>query len=120
MDRSSQRRRMRPTGSRNSARAISPTEPARPVAGPGGGRRLADGLVIDAAIVARLLGVRLLRIEAALSVAPARFAAPRALPVPAARPIGTGLAAARRCIDEGAVSLAASRQPVPRATNPER
>jgi hypothetical protein len=81
---------------------------------PDGRRRLADGLVIDAAVVARLLGVRLLRIEAAVAVSPARIDPPPAVahavrPVPIARPIGTGLAQARGYHDDGAVSLAASR-----------
>jgi hypothetical protein len=81
---------------------------------PDGRRRLADGLVIDAAVVARLLGVRLLRIEAAVGVAPARIDPPSAVPpglrpVPVARPIGTGLALARGYLEDGAVSLAASR-----------
>ena len=59
---------------------------------------------------ARLLGLRLLGVEAAVVVAPAEMReaavpAPRLRP----RPIGAGLAAAERCIDEGAAVLAASR-----------
>jgi hypothetical protein len=81
---------------------------------PDGGRRLADGpVVIDAGVEARLLGVRLLRLDASLTVAPARVVAPPAPPSPrplrADQPIGAGLAVARRLLDDGAASLAASR-----------
>lgn len=62
-------------------------------------------------MVARLLGLRLLKADAAVVVAPAEMravapAAPRIRP----RPIGAGLAAAERCIEEAAATLAASQE----------
>jgi hypothetical protein len=70
-------------------------------------------VVVDASIVARLLGIRLLRIDAVLTLSPARIVAPAASPrarrAQDGRPIGAGLALARRHIDEGAASLVASR-----------
>jgi hypothetical protein len=59
---------------------------------PGG--RLADGLIIDASIVARLLGLRLLTLDARIRLAPARFTAagPPAPPTtPAPDRTGTAL-----------------------------
>ena len=88
---------------------------------PDGARRLADGFVIEASIVARLLGIRLLRVEARLVVSPAEMLTETrnpagALPARNLRAIGSGrigaqLAAAQRRIDEGATRLHAGRPP---------
>ena len=77
---------------------------------PDGARRLADGLIIEACIVARLLGVRLLRVEATVVVSPAEMLSD-ARDSAGSRPIGARLAAAQRQIDEGATRLQASRAP---------
>jgi hypothetical protein len=66
--------------------------------------RTADGLVVEASVVARLLRIRLLAIDARVVVSPARVTGRRR-----AGPIGVRLATAERLIDEGAASLAASR-----------
>jgi hypothetical protein len=71
-------------------------------------RRLADGLLVEASVVARLFRVRLLAIEASLVITPADVRAGR--PGGRPRPIGPGLAAAVRVIEEGEASLAASRR----------
>jgi hypothetical protein len=69
--------------------------------------RDADELLVEAHIVARLLGIRLLTLDARVTVVPAelngRAGAPRA--------IGTGLAAAERLLGDGTASLSASREP---------
>jgi hypothetical protein len=78
-------------------------------ASPDGSRRLADGLLIEASVVARLLGLRLLEVDAAVVVAPAET---REVALATSRvrsqPVGAALAAAERCIDEGAATLAAA------------
>ena len=73
--------------------------------------------MIETSIVARLLGIRLLRLEATLVASPARMliddrVATCALPPPdrsmiRSHPIGARLAAAQRHIDEAATSLQA-------------
>jgi hypothetical protein len=86
-----------------------------------GGRRLSEGLVVEASVVARLLRIRLLVIDASLIVAPAPVkgrtraatdAADDPPLTPRARPraIGAGLAAAEQCLSEAAASLARSRR----------
>ena len=83
---------------------------------PGREGRLSDGLVIEACVTARLLGIRLLRIEAGVLVSPAdtqpRSAAAAAsafTPSTRSRPVGARLIAAERCIEEAAARLADSR-----------
>jgi hypothetical protein len=91
-------------------------------------RRPSDGLVVEASIVARLLGVRLLRLNATVVIAPADVTAQpsarhdsrprtrtRPLGVPPSRsaPVGGGLAQAVQRIDESAAILAEARRPVP-------
>jgi hypothetical protein len=89
---------------------------------PDGAQRLSEGLVVEASVVARLLRIRLLVIDASLIVAPAHvrgrtraatYTADERLapdtPRTRARAIGAGLAAAERCLSEGAASLARSR-----------
>ena len=88
---------------------------------PDGTRQLSDGLIIDAAVVARLLRIRLLTLEASVIVSPAEIKVPHAGDVPGrgisiqpARPrgrpgrIGAGLVGAEQAIEEGAATLAAS------------
>jgi hypothetical protein len=88
---------------------------------PDGGQRLSDGLLVEASVVARLLRVRLLVINASLIVAHAQVKGRTRPPVhavaetPIARPargraIGAGLAAAEQYLSEGAASLARSRR----------
>jgi hypothetical protein len=100
----------RRSDSRNTARATEPAT-ANLIAVPDAGGRLAEGLVVEASLVARLFRLRLLAVDASVVISPAR--AKRRSPAVAARTppraIGAGLAAAERCIDEGAASLAASR-----------
>jgi hypothetical protein len=73
------------------------------IAIPDDGRPLSEGLLIEASIVARLLRVRLLAIDAKLTVTPAHVQRRRRTPVALRtrrRRIGTGLAAAERMLDE--------------------
>jgi len=92
------------------------------IAVPDGGRQLSDGLLVEASVVARLLRIRLLAVDARLIVAPAqvegrRRAAARiadgklapVAPPTRTRSIGAGLSTAERFLSEGATSLAASR-----------
>lgn len=88
-------------------------------------RRPSDGVIAEASIVARLLRLRLLTLDAVVMVTPAAVTAPharRGADVPAssapaavvhspapARPIGQRLAQAARTLDEGAATLAATR-----------
>jgi hypothetical protein len=78
---------------------------------PDGGRQLADGLVVEASIVARLFRIRLLAVDASLVVSPAHVKgrSPAVAPHARSRTIGPGLAAAERFLDDGAADLAASR-----------
>lgn len=90
-------------------------------------RRPSDGLVVEALIVARLLGIRLLKLDATVVIAPAEVTMPSSTPheVPSRLParsldaapnrsgeIGGGLAEAVRRIDEGAAILAEARHPL--------
>jgi hypothetical protein len=74
-------------------------------------RSTRDGgeLLIDAHIVARLLGIRLLTLDAGVIVVPAPPHGRAAREVSAPRAIGTELAEAERLLGDGATSLAASR-----------
>jgi hypothetical protein len=90
-------------------------------------RRLSDGLVVEASIVARLLGIRLLKLDATVVVVPADVtassSAPHASPglaparvtLPDRRPdaAGGGLTEAVQRIDEGAAILAELRRTAP-------
>jgi hypothetical protein len=90
-------------------------------------RRLPDGVLVEASIVARVLGFRLLKLDATVVLVPADVtapsraappshsaragpvrASPQSLGVPPRRSgaAGRGLAAAVRSIDEGAQLLA--------------
>ena len=75
------------------------------IAVPDDGRPLSEGLLVEASVVARLLRIRLLSIDARLIVAPAHVQ--RRTPTPVTprtrtRTIGSGLAAAERRLDERA------------------
>src|SRR5688500_8791623 len=98
----------------------SRTTPAGLTAVPDPGKRLSDGVLVEACIRARLLGIPLLKIEATMVLAPAGLTAPtsaaRALPVGGStrpsRAASTrsgdsrqGLAEAVRTINEGAELL---------------
>jgi hypothetical protein len=69
--------------------------------------RDAEELFVEARIVARLLGIRLLTIDASVVVVPAQ---PNGRTAGEPHAIGTGLATAERLLGDGAASLAASRQ----------
>ncbi|MDW5594134.1 hypothetical protein VSS74_07300 [Conexibacter stalactiti] len=102
---------------------------------PGSTRRLSEGVALKASVIARLLGIRLLTLDATVLVAPAEIAAATTVPPPSrssplpalpspspspsprtaarSRPVGDGLREAERCIEEGAASLAAARSVAP-------
>jgi hypothetical protein len=88
-------------------------------------RSLADGVLVEASILGRLLGLRLLKLDMTVVIVPSRVATsqpprrhPPARPLPpvpgAARPrslpAGRGLAEAVRTLDEGAELLAEARR----------
>jgi hypothetical protein len=110
--RSSRRRGGRRSDSRNTANATEQTPETSPstnlIAVPDDGRPLSEGLLVEASIVARLLRVRLLAIDAKLIVTPAHVQRRTRTPVTLRtrdRRIGTGLAAAERMLDEGAAGV---------------
>ena len=110
--RSSRRRGGRRSDSRSTAHATERTPETSPstnlIAVPDDGRPLSEGLLVEASIVARLLRIRLLAIDARLIVAPAHVQRRTRTPVTPrtrGRRIGTGLAAAERMLDEGAVGV---------------
>jgi hypothetical protein len=101
------------------------TAPAGLTAVPDPGKRLSDGILVDACIRARLLGMPILKVEATVVLAPAGLTAPTAaardLPIrSSARPSRAastrsgdsreGLAEAVRTINEGAELLAEARR----------
>ena len=107
--------------SAHARRAPLGASPTAVTAIPDGTRQLSDGLVIDACVVARLLRIRLLTLDANVIVSPAAMKVPHAGDVPGRGisirpagphgrrdPIGAGLAGAERAIEEGAATLAAS------------
>src|SRR4051794_23283805 len=62
------------------------TAPLAVTATPDRRRRLSDGVLVDASIHARLLGLRLLTLDASVVLVPAEVSAtPRAAPAPARR-----------------------------------
>jgi pyridoxal biosynthesis lyase PdxS len=83
--------------------------------------RSADGVVVEASIVARLLSIPLLTLDATVVIVPADATAPRpaarqlAPTRPAARSgaLGHRLVEAVRSIDEGAAMLAEARRTGP-------
>jgi hypothetical protein len=107
----------------------SSAEPAAPTAGRSRGpirlalgrdRSLAEGMSITAAIEARLLGIRLLNLRAAIDVLPAKSEADgapakrtRPLPTRHRAPAGRALADASRAIDAGLADLRSARELTP-------
>lgn len=94
-------------------------------------RRLSDGFLVEASILARVLGIRLLTLDATVMLVPADVTAPSSEPhsspaphdspartparssdVPRAQSgaVGRGLADAVRSINEGAALLAEARR----------
>lgn len=117
--RSSRERRRRPSGSRNGAPAAlrgadAHPGPSRLTALPDTSGRLADGTLVKASILARVLGIRLLTVEATVAVVPAAPAdSPRTRSSGAlrvrSRAAGPRLAEAARSISEGAALLEGTR-----------
>ena len=106
--RSSRRRGRRQSDSRHTAHDTEQTPQTNLIAVPDDGRPLSEGLLVEASIVARLLRIRVLAIDARLIVAPAHVQRRTRTPVTLrtrGRRIGTGLAAAERMLDEGAAGF---------------
>jgi hypothetical protein len=110
--RSSRLRGTRRSDSRSTALDIERTQKTSPstnlIAVPDDGRPLSDGLLVEASIVARLLRIRLLAIDARLIVTPAHVQRRTPTPVTLCTRgprIGAGLAAAERMLDEPAAGV---------------
>ena len=79
---------------------------------------MSEGTLVRARVRARVLGVKLLSLEARVVLEPVELEVPVAVlpprrgPTGEPRPIGVGLAQATRAIDEGEASLAAARNGV--------
>jgi hypothetical protein len=115
------------SGSRRSARVTAApggtAGPLAPSLAPDRAQRLSEGALVEASVVARVLGVRLLRLEATVVLAPADVTATRS-PAPPARTLGRVVAArpapsrptghrlddAVRSLEEGAKLLAQARR----------
>jgi hypothetical protein len=123
--RGSLRRRRRLRGSSGSGGAVTNTPPITLTAIPNRGKRLSDGVLVEASVVGRVLGLRILTVRASVVLAPAEVtgasSAHRDPGVRAAAPVspvgptllrapGHGLAEAVRRIDEGAQLLAEARR----------
>jgi hypothetical protein len=107
-------------------RRAGATSPLALEAVPDRRRRVSDGILVEASVLARLLGLRLLTLDVTLVLVPAEVSAPappsaaRGLPAgasagrygaPPARTVpGGGLADAVRSINEGAEQLAEARR----------
>jgi hypothetical protein len=102
-------------------RTLATTGPVALTAIPDRRRRLSDGVLVDASIHARLLGLRLLTIDATIVLVPADVAGTSPAAHPAApRPLGPAprrsvaagprLAQAVRTINEAAELLAETRR----------
>ena len=107
-------------------RTLTPSQTAVLTAVPDGRARLSEGVIVEATLLGRVFGVRLLALDATVVISPAGMvepARPRGGPPaaragrparparPAAQPraIGSGLADAARAIDESAATLTAAR-----------
>jgi hypothetical protein len=102
------------------------TAPPVVAAIPDRNRRLADGVLVDARILARVFGLRLLTLDARVMLLPADVTTPSSARADSRRSrtsarssavesgpsgaVGPGLADAVRCINEGAAILAAARR----------
>ena len=104
-------------------RATRATAPLVPMAIPDRRRRLSEGVLVEARIRARLLGIRLLTIDATVVLAPADVTAPSVADPPQRASVrssgisrsrsaatGHGLAEAVQSINEGMELLAATRR----------
>jgi hypothetical protein len=107
-------------------RRAGATSPLALEAVPDRRRRVSDGVLVEASILARLLGLRLLTLDVTLVLVPAEVSAPappsaargqhaggsprRHSPPPARTVTGGGLADAVRSINEGAELLAEARR----------
>jgi hypothetical protein len=62
---------------------------------PDGDGRLSEGVLVETHLLARLLGLRLLRVDGVVTIAPARLAPsprdPRAVPMTSTMELGAGL-----------------------------
>jgi hypothetical protein len=124
--------KVRPSDSKGSARitsrAVDAATPVAMTAVPDRRKRLSDGTLVEASILVRLLGIRLLTLDATMVLVPAdATAAPSAphdspadrsarssgLPPTRSRPVGRGLADAVRTISEAAEILAEVRRNSP-------
>jgi hypothetical protein len=95
-------------GARVIPRKAGATAPLALQAVPDRRRRVSDGVLVEASILARVLGLRLLTLDVTLVLVPADVSAPS--PV-SARPVpGRGLADAVRSISEGAELLEEARR----------
>jgi hypothetical protein len=123
------RRRARPRAPRESPTAggkpVASATPVALTAIPSRRSRLSDGVLVEALVLGRVLGVKLLTLRASVVLAPAEVtaasSAQRALGIRPDRPpsrtapvrrlaAGSGLAEAVRRIDEGAELLAEARR----------
>jgi hypothetical protein len=105
---------------RSTSRRTAPTVHSRPgsngaarptTLAPATGSHLSDGVVVQTHLVARLLGLRILRVEGVVHLAPARLEPIDAVPAGTARAartalgppvtLGTGLAHASELIQDG-------------------
>jgi hypothetical protein len=87
--------------------AAEPTAVATSRAG-----RLSEGTLVEASVVARVLGIRVLTLDAVVLLSPASPGATAPAPVPRRPlpPVRRGLAGAVRSIEEGADLLAEARR----------
>jgi hypothetical protein len=116
-------RRRRRRDEARTRRTLTPSQTAVLTAVPDGRGHLSEGVIVEATVLGRVFGLRLLALDATVVVSPAAMAEPprrdvgpppsRAgrRPLPAARhlAIGSGLAGAARDIDRSAATLTAAR-----------
>lgn len=85
----------RATGRREASRHGLPRLTSGTALAPDGDGQLSSGVLVETHLLARLLGVRLLRIDGVVTVAPARVSAspvePRSVPMTSTMELGAGL-----------------------------
>lgn len=74
------------------------------------GGRLSEGTLVEASVVGRILGMRLLKIDAVVLLSPAPAPSIDVTPAPSIRPRAGRLAGAQRSIEEGEELLAEARR----------
>lgn len=91
----------RPGERRSDSRNTAPTG-TNLIAVPDGDRPLSEGLVVEASVVARLFRIRVLALGASVVIAPAQVRArtPADRTSARRRPVGNGLKAAERILDD--------------------